>query len=67
MRLVALGAITYCISKERDKKKTTKIWTNVQIIGRKGISEPYFFKIKSVDKKMEVGRSAMYVHTYINL
>ena len=25
------------------KKKTTKFWTYVQIVGRQGISEPYFF------------------------
>ena len=38
-------------SLRREIKKTTKIWMYVQIIGRKGISEPYFFPKKNLDKK----------------
>ena len=32
-------------------KKTTKIWTYVQIIGRYGISEPYFFQKEQFGQK----------------
>ena len=31
------------------KKKTTKVQTYVQTVGRKGIFEPYFFQKKSLD------------------
>ena len=49
-------------------KKTTKVWTYVQTLGRQGISDPYFFQKKKVwTKSFEVGRSAMVVHTFKNL
>ena len=41
-----------------------KFWTYVQIVGRYGISGPYFFQKKSFVKTFEVGRSDMDVYTY---
>ena len=46
-------------------KKHTKFWTYyVQIVGRQGISQPYFFQKKVWTKTFEEGRSDMDVHTY---
>ena len=54
-------------SLRREIKKNRKIWIYVQIICRKAISEPYFFQKIVWTKNFEVGRSAMDVHTFINL
>ena len=46
------------------RKKTTKVRTYVQTVGRQGIFEPYFCQKKVWTKIFRVGRSDFDVHTY---